>query len=260
MKNPKKNILIIAGSDSVGGAGVQADIKTCEAYGCYSATAITALTAQNTNGVSAVMPVTPEFLNAQLEAVCAELKFDAVKIGMLFNEQLIACVKAWLEQNRGIPAVIDPVCVAKSGAKLLQEGAINALKELLNLARIATPNLDEARILGLNFDGERLNLGTDLPCDVVLKRTQTSEICEDMLYKKSGEIVKFNEPLERPTIMHGAGCSFSAAIACALSCGADEITAIRRAKAFVANAIKNAHGSDFGVRLLDHKAAGANRG
>jgi len=260
MKNPKKNILIIAGSDSVGGAGIQADIKTCEAYGCYSATAITALTAQNTSGVSAVMPVTPEFLNAQLEAVCAELKFDAVKIGMLFNEQLIACVKAWLEQNRGISAVIDPVCVAKSGAKLLQDGAINALKELLSLARIATPNLDEARILGLNFDDERLNLGADLPCDVVLKRTQTSAICEDTLYKKSGEIVKFNEPLEQPTIMHGAGCSFSAAIACALACGADEITAIRRAKAFVANAIKNAHGSNFGVRLLDHKAAGANRG
>ena len=148
MKNPKKNILIIAGSDSIGGAGVQADIKTCEAYGCYSATAITALTAQNTSGVSAVMPVTPEFLNAQLEAVCAELKFDAVKIGMLFNKQLIACVKAWLEQNSGISAVIDPVCVAKSGAKLLQEGAINALKELLSLARIATPNLDEARIWG----------------------------------------------------------------------------------------------------------------
>ena len=162
MKNPKKNILIIAGSDSIGGAGIQADIKTCEAYGCYSATAITALTAQNTSGVSAVMPVTPEFLNAQLEAVCAELKFDAVKIGMLFNERLIACVKAWLEQNRGISAVIDPVCVAKSGAKLLQDGSINALKELLSLARIATPNLDEARILGLNFDGERLNLGANL--------------------------------------------------------------------------------------------------
>lgn len=209
MKNPKKNILIIAGSDSIGGAGIQADIKTCEAYGCYSATAITALTAQNTSGVS---------------------------------------------------AVIDPVCVAKSGAKLLQDGSINALKELLTLARIATPNLDEARILGLNFDGERLNLGADLPCDIVLKRTQTNEICEDTLYKKSGEMVKFGEPLERPTIMHGAGCSFSAAIACALACEADEITAIRRAKAFVANAIKNAHGSNFGVRLLDHKAAGANRG
>lgn len=258
MKNTKKNILIIAGSDSVGGAGVQADIKTCEAYGCYSATAITTLTAQNTNGVSAVMPVTPEFLNAQLEAVYAELKFDAIKIGMLFNEQLIACVKAWLEQNRGVPTVIDPVCVAKSGAKLLQKGAINALKELLNLARIATPNLAEARILGLNFDGERLNLGADLPCDVVLKRTQTSAICEDTLYKKDGEIVKFGEPLERPTIMHGAGCSFATAIACALACGADEITAIRRAKAFVANAIKNAHCSNFGVRLLDHKAAGEN--
>ena len=259
MKNPKKNILIIAGSDSVGGAGVQADIKTCEAYGCYSATAITALTAQNTNGVSAVMPVTPEFLNAQLEAVCAELKFDAVKIGMLFNEELISCVKVWLEQNPGVSTVvIDPVCVAKSGAKLLQEDAINALKELLSLARIATPNLDEARILGLNFDGERLNLGADLPCDVVLKRTQTSEICEDTLYKKSGEIVKFGEPLEHPTIIHGAGCSFATAIACALACGTDEIAAISRAKAFVANAIKNAHDSNFGVRLLDHKVAGEN--
>jgi len=260
MKNPKKNILIIAGSDSVGGGGGQAGIKNRGGRAGVRASETPRLTAQNTSGVSAVMPATPEFLNAQLEAVCAELKFDAVKIGMLFNEQLIACVKAWLEQNPGLSAVIDPVCVAKSGAKLLQEGAINALKELLSLARVATPNLDEARILGLNFDGERLNLGADLPCDIVLKRTQTSEICEDTLYKKSGEVVKFGEPLERPTIMHGAGCSFATAIACVLACGADEITAIRRAKAFVANAIKNAHGSNFGVRLLDHKAAGANRG
>ena len=133
MKNPKKNILIIAGSDSIGGAGIQADIKTCEAYGCYSATAITALTAQNTSDVSAVMPVTSEFLNAQLEAVCTELKFDAVKIGMLFNEPIMDVVQSFLEKNSA-PVVLDPVCVSKMGHKLIKDSAIERLKELMKFA------------------------------------------------------------------------------------------------------------------------------
>ena len=174
----KKNVLIVAGSDSVGGAGVQADIKSCEAFGCFSASVITAVTAQNTKGVSSVLAMPANMVKAQFEMVLAELDIDAVKVGMLFNEEIIAVVSAFLKELRAknVPVVIDPVCVAKSGAKLLEDGAIEALKELLNLASVATPNVDEARILGINF--------TNLPCDMVLKRTKVDEICEDTLYLK----------------------------------------------------------------------------
>lgn len=240
-----KNILIIAGSDSVGGAGIQADIKTCEAFGCYSSTAITALTAQNTNGVSAISEVTGEFLNAQLQMITDELKIDAIKVGMLFNKELIICAKEWI-RRLGAPAVIDPVCVAKSGAKLLKEDAIDELRELLNFATIATPNSQEAQTLQISAQ--------NLPCDVIFKRTDISEICEDTLYLKSGEVIKFSEPIAKPAIMHGAGCSFASALACLLAQGADIKSAVAEAKKFIAQAIANAHHSRFGVRLLNHKA------
>ena len=244
----KKNVLIVAGSDSVGGAGVQADIKSCEAFGCFSASVITAVTAQNTNGVSSVLAMPASMVKAQFEMVLAELDIDAVKVGMLFNEEIIAVVSAFLKELRAknVPVVIDPVCVAKSGAKLLEDGAIEALKELLNLATIATPNVDEARILGINF--------TNLPCDMVLKRTKVDEICEDTLYLKNGGVMKFSEELFEPKVMHGAGCSFSSSLAAILAQQNDLISAIKMAKKFVANGIKNAHKSKFGARLIDHKA------
>lgn len=238
----------------MGGAGVQADIKTCEAFGCFSATAITALTAQNTNGVSDVFAVTPEFLDAQIKMITNELKIDGVKVGMLFNEELIKSVKTWLERFKkdGVPIVIDPVCVAKSGAKLLQDGALSELKELLNLATIATPNLAESQILGLKFEDL-----PNLPCDIILKRTNVSEICEDTLYTKDGETLKFSQVLQEPAIMHGAGCSFASALACELALGLDLRSAINLSKRFISNAVKHAHKSKFGVRLLNHKM-GAN--
>ena len=141
-----QNILIIAGSDSIGGAGIQADIKTCEAFGCFSSTAITAITAQNTNGVSAIVSVTPEFLNTQINMIKDELEIHAIKIGMLFDAQLIEVVKKFIFGLK-IPIVIDPVCVAKSGAKLLEQNALNGVRELLKMATLATPNIDEAKIL-----------------------------------------------------------------------------------------------------------------
>nr|WP_149722224.1 hydroxymethylpyrimidine/phosphomethylpyrimidine kinase [Campylobacter concisus] len=244
----KKNVLIVAGSDSVGGAGVQADIKSCEAFGCFSASVITAVTAQNTNGVSSVLAMPASMVKVQFEMVLAELDIDAVKVGMLFNEEIIAVVSAFLKEFRAknVPVVIDPVCVAKSGAKLLEDGAIEALKELLNLASIATPNVDEARILGINF--------TNLPCDMVLKRTKVDEICEDTLYLKNGGVMKFSEELFEPRVMHGAGCSFSSSLAAILAQQSDLASAIKMAKKFVANGIKNAHKSKFGARLIDHKA------
>ena len=244
----KKNVLIVAGSDSVGGAGVQADIKSCEAFGCFSASVITAVTAQNTNGVSSVLAMPASMVKVQFEMVLAELDIDAVKVGMLFNEEIIAVVSAFLKEFRAknVPVVIDPVCVAKSGAKLLEDGAIEALKELLKLASVATPNVDEARILGINF--------TNLPCDMVLKRTKVDEICEDTLYLKNGGVMKFSEELFEPRVMHGAGCSFSSSLAAILAQQSDLASAIKMAKKFVANGIKNAHKSKFGARLIDHKA------
>ncbi|EAT99228.1 hydroxymethylpyrimidine kinase / phosphohydroxymethylpyrimidine kinase [Campylobacter concisus 13826] len=244
----KKNVLIVAGSDSVGGAGVQADIKSCEAFSCFSASVITAVTAQNTNGVSSVLAMPANMVKAQFEMVLAELDIDAVKVGMLFNEEIIAVVSAFLKELRAknVPVVIDPVCVAKSGAKLLEDGAIEALKELLNLASVATPNVDEARILGIDF--------ANLPCDMVLKRTKVDEICEDTLYLKNGDAMKFSEELFEPRVMHGAGCSFSSSLAAILAQQSDLVSAIKMAKKFVANGIKNAHKSKFGTRLIDHKA------
>ncbi|QPH88427.1 hydroxymethylpyrimidine/phosphomethylpyrimidine kinase [Campylobacter concisus] len=242
-----KNILIIAGSDSVGGAGVQADIKTCEAFSCYAATAITALTAQNTNGVSNIFATNVTNLNEQIKMVDEELNIDAIKVGMLFNKELISCVGFWLEKfhKQGIKIVIDPVCVAKSGSKLLEDDAIVSLKELFKFADIITPNIDEAKVLELD--------SKNLPCDMILKRSMVAEICEDTLFKKNGDVLKFNEPLIKPEIMHGAGCSFASALACLLANGHTKEEAIKLAKRYILNAIKNAITTKFGKRLLNHK-------
>ena len=242
-----KNILIIAGSDSVGGAGVQADIKTCEAFSCYAATAITAFTAQNTNGVSNIFATNATNLNEQIKMVDEELNIDAIKVGMLFNKELISCVGSWLEKfhKQGIKIVIDPVCVAKSGSKLLEDDAITSLKELFKFADIITPNIDEAKVLGLD--------SKNLPCDMILKRSMVAEICEDTLFKKNGDVLKFKEPLIKPEIMHGAGCSFASALACLLANGYTKEEAIKLAKKYILNAIKNAITTKFGKRLLNHK-------
>lgn len=241
-----KNILIIAGSDSVGGAGIQADIKTCDAHKCYAATAITAITAQNTSGVIDVLAVSAKMLENQLKMITDELEIHAIKIGMLFNESLIFSVSNFLKNFKNMPIVIDPVCVAKSGAKLLQEEALLGLRELLKFATIATPNTAEAEILGLDFD-------TPI-CDILLKRTKVDRVCEDTLYTKNGEILKFSQPLLKPEIMHGAGCSFSTAIACNLAQNLDKNLAINQARDFITNAIKHAIPTKFGIKLLNHGA------
>ena len=221
-----KNILIIAGSDSVGGAGAQADIKTCEAFSCYAATAITALTAQNTNGVNNIFATNATNLNEQIKMVDEELNIDAIKVGMLFNKELISCVISWLEKfhKQGSKIVIDPVCVAKAGSKLLE---------------------DEAKVLELD--------SKNLPCDMILKRSMGAEICEDTLFKKNGDVIKFKELLIKPEIMHGAGCSFASALACLLANGHAKEEAIKLAKRYILNAIKNAITTKFGKRLLNHK-------
>ena len=226
---------------------MQADIKTCEAFSCYAATAITALTAQNTNGVSNIFATNVTNLNEQIKMVDKELNIDAIKVGMLFNKELISCVGSWLEKfhKQGIKIVIDPVCVAKSGSKLLEDDAITSLKELFKFADIITPNIDEAKVLELD--------SKNLPCDMILKRSMVAEICEDTLFKKNGDVLKFKEPLIKPEIMHGAGCSFASALACLLANRHTKEEAIKLAKKYILNAIKNAITTKFGKRLLNHK-------
>ncbi len=146
--SPIRNVLSIAGSDPSGGAGIQADLKAFSACGCYGMAAITALTAQNTQGVSAVVPLDPEFVVEQIRMVFADVHVDAVKIGMIANAGIAMAVAEALKPHRGIPIVLDPVMIAKGGASLLDPDAVEALKiELLPLATLLTPNLPEAAAL-----------------------------------------------------------------------------------------------------------------
>lgn len=240
-----KNILIIAGSDSVAGAGVQADLKTCEALGCYGAAAISVLVAENSQNVLKIAEVSPEFVRFQLRAITDELKIDAVKIGMLFNTKIIEVVKDWLP-NIDAKIVLDPVCISKSNIKLIEDDAIDALKELFAFADVATPNRFEAEIL---FHKDFKNL----PCDIVIKKDVVDNKSIDRLYKKSGDVINFLTPLAKPDIMHGAGCTFSTAIACFLANGSSTEDAIKMAKEYVYRAICSGHDTKFGKTLLNHK-------
>ncbi|BCX79801.1 hydroxymethylpyrimidine/phosphomethylpyrimidine kinase [Campylobacter sp. 19-13652] len=238
-----KNILLIAGSDSIGGAGVQADIKTCEALGCYSANAITCAVAENTAEVADIVPMPISFIKSQIECILKELRVDAVKIGMLFSAEIIQALAPILKQINA-PIVLDPVCISKGGSPLIESSAISALRELLPLATISTPNRFEFKEL---LDGV-----LDFPCDVLVKKN-TSEGATDVLYKKSGQKLEFVCELLEPNLIHGTGCTLSTAIACFLARGLSVEESIKSAKNYVSKAISGALSTKFGVRILNHK-------
>ncbi|MBR8462520.1 hydroxymethylpyrimidine/phosphomethylpyrimidine kinase [Campylobacter sp. faydin G-24] len=240
-----KNILIIAGSDSIGGAGAQADIKTCEAYGCYSATAMTVFVCENTQVTYDISGLNAKFVDSQLRGITEELDIDAIKVGMLFDTEIMRVVGEWLPKFN-VPIVIDPVCISKSNVKLIKDDAIEALKELLKFATVATPNRYEAKAL-FNDDFSLL------PCDMIVKKHIVDGKCVDTLHKKSGEQINFSTSLANPLIMHGAGCTFSTAIACGLAKKQSLEVAIADAKNYVYNAIKSGLTNKFGKTLLNHK-------
>ncbi|MBE3021544.1 MULTISPECIES: bifunctional hydroxymethylpyrimidine kinase/phosphomethylpyrimidine kinase [Campylobacter] len=240
-----KNILIIAGSDSVGGAGAQADIKTCEAFGCYSATAMTVFVCENTQVTYDISGISANFVDSQIRGITEELEIDAIKVGMLFNKDVIQVVKNWLPKFN-VPIVIDPVCISKSNVKLIEDEAISALKELLSFATIATPNRYEAREL---FNNDF----TNIPCDVIVKKQVVDDKSVDTLYRKDGSSQNFATPLADPLIMHGAGCTFSTAIACSLAQGLSLEESIAKAKNYVYQAIQNGLTTKLGKNLLNHK-------
>lgn len=238
--------LTIAGSDSSGGAGIQADLKTFSALGVYGASVITALTAQNTQGVTAIHAVPPEFVRAQIDAVSSDLDVRAIKIGMLGNERIIVTAAEALQAWEGPPIILDPVMVAGSGDPLLDEGAEFALRShLLPLADIVTPNLPEAaRLLGATIatdesmmvrQGELLlALG---PKAVIMKGGHGGgpEAVDLLLDGKN--IVRLAADRIATRNTHGTGCTLAAAIAANIAKGMSMLDAVREAKIYLTNAL-----------------------
>ena len=239
-----KTALTIAGSDSSGGAGIQADIKTMTANGVYAMSAITALTAQNTTGVYGIMEVTPEFLANQLDCIFTDIRPDAVKTGMVSSSALIEVIAQKLTQYKAENLVIDPVMVATSGAKLISDEAIETLKgKLLGLATLITPNIPETQVLsGMDIrtaeDMERAAkaIYEAYGCAVLCKGGHQLNDANDLLYSKEGARWYQGRRIANPNT-HGTGCTLSSAIASNLAKGCSLDEAVERAKAYISGAL-----------------------
>ena len=255
IKKSYNRVLTIAGSDSGGGAGIQADLKTIAAHGCYGMSVITALTAQNTKGVFGIHPVPVDFVQQQLQAVLSDIGSDAIKIGMLFSSELIEMIAAELRAYPTVQIVLDPVMVAQSGDKLLKEEAVTALKTcLIPLADLITPNLPEASVLLGREITARSELKdaavelSELGCpNVLIKGGHLEEgDCDDLLYmRSSGECRTY--PVKRivTTNNHGTGCTLSSAIASGLAKGLSMDAAVASGKEYITGAIKS--GSEYTI-------------
>ncbi|MDD2547510.1 MAG: bifunctional hydroxymethylpyrimidine kinase/phosphomethylpyrimidine kinase [Burkholderiaceae bacterium] len=248
-------VLSIAGSDSGGGAGIQADLKTFSALGCYGMTAITALTAQNTCGVRAIHPTPPEFLQAQIDAVVEDIGVDAVKIGMLHSPETVRVVAAALRRHRLRHVVLDPVMVATSGDRLMAEGTVGVLvRELFPLAEVVTPNLDEAAwLLGRPLaEGAALDAAaTDLlalgaPAMLLKGGHLPGDQVVDVLARSDGLRQRFASPRIPSPNVHGTGCTLSSAIAAHLALGLDLPQAVAQARAYILGAIAAGAGVQTG--------------
>lgn len=240
-----KTALTIAGSDSCGGAGIQADIKTMTANGVYAMSAITALTAQNTTGVTGIMEVTPAFLKEQLDCVFTDIFPDAVKTGMVSSIELIEVIAERLRFYNARNIVVDPVMVSTSGSRLISEDAIGTLqKELLPLAAVITPNIPETEVLAeMKVDTkEDMEKAAKLiyeryGCAVLCKGGHRINDANDYLYDGTGSVWLYGKRIENPNT-HGTGCTLSSAIASNLAKGADLEAAVRGAKAYISGALE----------------------
>ncbi|TGK07201.1 bifunctional hydroxymethylpyrimidine kinase/phosphomethylpyrimidine kinase [Leptospira semungkisensis] len=247
----KPVVLTIAGSDSGGGAGIQADLKTFNSTGSFGTSVITCLTAQNPDGVTGILEVDAGFLEKQMRAVFSYFPVKAVKTGMLFSESLIRTVSRILKEYRAkgqdFHLVVDPVMVATSGAKLLQDEAISSLiQELLPMAGIVTPNLDEAKILGSGeiqtsqeMKPEAISLSKKLGVPVLLKGGHLKHSAEalDILSFPNGESLSYSKPFVQDFNPHGTGCTYSSAIASYLGQGESISSAVGKARDFLHSAI-----------------------
>lgn len=239
-----KTALTIAGSDSSGGAGIQADLKTMLANGVYGMSAITALTAQNTTGVTGIMEVTPEFLGEQLDNVFTDIFPDAVKIGMVSSSALIVKIAGKLEEYHAGNIVADPVMVATSGARLISDGAIETLKKyLLPMATLLTPNIPEAEVLAemeVKSEEDMIaaaeKISDTYGCAVLCKGGHQLNDANDLLYRNGSYKWFYGKRIDNPNT-HGTGCTLSSAIASNLAKGFDLDTSVERAKAYLSGAL-----------------------
>ena len=254
-----KTVLTIAGSDSSGGAGIQADIKTIEAHGLFATSAITALTAQNTLGVSGVLDVDPAFVVAQIDAVFEDIRPDAVKIGMVASSGLIEVIAERLQHYGAKNIVVDPVMVATSGARLISEDAIATLEaRLLPLATVLTPNIPEAEVLsGLSITSpdDMITAGKVISerygCAVLCKGGHRLNDANDLLYRDGGYAWFNGKRIDNPNT-HGTGCTLSSTIAANLAKGYDLDTAVQRAKAYLSGALAAMLDLGAGSGPMDH--------
>ena len=242
-----KCALTIAGSDSSGGAGIQADIKTMSALGVYAESVITALTAQNTLGVQGVEPTSPTFVRAQMDSVFADIRPDAVKIGMLANAQIVHAVAAGLKAHQARNIVVDPVMVATSGDALAEDSTVAALDELLSIAALATPNIPEAEVLSGMYIQSREDMteAAKRICEtktcpaVLVKGGHLDKVADDVLVTASGEEIWFSHERIATENTHGTGCTLSSAIASYLALGKNLPDAINLAKEYLTGALAN---------------------
>lgn len=254
-----KTALSIAGSDCSGGAGIQADIKTMTMNGVYAMSAITALTAQNTTGVSGIMEVTPEFLQLQMDAVFEDIRPDAVKIGMVSSAGLIETIADRLKAYKAVHIVVDPVMVATSGSRLIDENAVATLKkELLPLATVVTPNIPEAEVLAdmpIHSEEDMITaakkISENYHCAVLCKGGHSLNDANDLLYADGNCRWFYGKRIHNPNT-HGTGCTLSSAIASNLAKGFDLETSVQRAKDYISGALAAMLDLGKGQGPMDH--------
>lgn len=251
-----KVVLTIAGSDSSGGAGIQADLKTFEAFGVFGASAITVLTAQNTTGVQDIFTLPTDFIKHQIQSVLTDFDVSAIKIGMLYDANIIRMVMR-LIHPLDIPIVLDPVCISKAGSPLLKDDAIDALRELSRHVTLSTPNLHEANHLFVynSDDTDSCKVLISHPAAVLIKHHVTNNISTDLLYIE-GEKYFFTSELLDTNNLHGTGCSLSSAIAANLALGHSLHESVDRSKQFITQAIRTAPSIGHGSGPINHKVGG----
>lgn len=258
------HLLTIAGSDSSGGAGIQADLKTFAAHGCYGMSVITAVTAQNTTGVTAIQNIDPEVVEAQIDAVFSDIRVDGVKVGMVSTSPVIRAIARKMRQYKPKVLVVDPVMVATSGAYLLEKDARKDLQEqLLPLATLITPNMQEGEVLsGLTIQSQKeMEQAAAVICQqgakaVLLKGGHLTETADDyLLYPGEGNWLQgkwFTGKRSNNPNTHGTGCSLSSALACELAKGLTLPEAVEKAKAYVALGIQNGLAVGHGHGPIHH--------
>mgnify|MGYP000580310307 FL=1 len=254
-----KTALTIAGSDSSGGAGIQADIKTMISNGVYAMSAVTALTAQNTTGVTAIMEVTPEFLAEELDNIFTDIYPDAVKIGMVSSGALLHVIAEKLQEYKARNIVVDPVMIATSGARLISEEAVEVLKNsLLPMAALVTPNIPEAEVLSdrkivtpEDMIKAAALIGETYHCAVLCKGGHQLNDANDLLWKEGGYRWFRGERINNPNT-HGTGCTLSSAIASNLAKGYELESAVERAKKYISGALAAMLDLGKGSGPMDH--------